>query len=113
MTPAEKKKFKAGDKSMDKKKLTKKDGIREEHFTELLKLYKKRENTERSWLVPVERVLADGCNLSAGHYNPHGPEEVELLEPDEYAAQIKELLAQAMVSVDSLMEEISHRGQNG
>lgn len=88
------------------KKLTKKAGIGEEHFVELLKLYKKREDTERSWLVPVAKILESGCNLSAGHYNPHGPEEVELREPEEYAREIKELLTQAMKSVDELMVEL-------
>lgn len=88
------------------KKLTKKSGITEQHFDELLKLYKKRPETEQSWLVPVDRILASGCNLSAGHYNPHGPEEVELLEPEEYALEIKDLLAQAMASVDELVAEL-------
>ena len=91
------------------KKLTKKAGIAEEHFADLLKLYKKREETDHSWLVPVDKILADGCNLSAGHYNPHGPEEVEMLEPEEYAVQIKDLLAQAMKSVDELIGELNQK----
>ena len=56
--------------------------------------------------MPVERILESGCNLSAGHYNPHGPEEVELREPTEYALEIKDLLAQAMKSVDELVAEL-------
>ena len=90
----------------DSKRLTKKSGITEQHFDELVKLYTKRTETERSWLVPVDRILADGCNLSAGHYNPNGPEEVELREPEEYALEIKDLLAQAMASVDELVNEL-------
>ncbi len=88
------------------KKLTKKAGIGEEHFAELVKLYKKRENTDRSWLVPVAKILESGCNLSAGHYNPHGPEEIELREPEEYATQIRELLSKALKSVDDLIGEL-------
>lgn len=91
------------------KKLTKKAGITEKHFEELLKLAKKRPETEKSWLVPVAKILESGCNLSAGHYNPHGPEEVELREPEEYALEIKELLAQAMKSVDELVTELSNK----
>lgn len=91
------------------KKLTKKAGITEKHFEELLKLAKKRPETEKSWLVPVAKILESGCNLSAGHYNPHGPEEVELREPEEYALEIKELLAQAMKSVDELVSELSNK----
>lgn len=93
-------------KLLEEKKLTKKSGIAEQHFAELLKLYKKREETDHSWLVPVDKVIDSGCNLSAGHYNPHGPEEVELREPEEYAQEIKELLAQAMKSVDELIGEL-------
>jgi type I restriction enzyme M protein len=90
----------------DSKRLTKKSGITEQHFDELVKLYKKRTETERSWLIPLDRILAHGCNLSAGHYNPNGPEEVELKEPEEYALEIKDLLAQAMASVDELVTEL-------
>ncbi|MBL7671770.1 MAG: N-6 DNA methylase [Bdellovibrionaceae bacterium] len=93
----------------EEKKLTKKAGITEKHFEELLKLAKKRPETEKSWLVPVAKILESGCNLSAGHYNPHGPEEVELREPEEYALEIKELLAQAMKSVDELVAELSNK----
>lgn len=88
------------------KKLTKKAGITEKHFEELLKLAKKRPETDKSWLVPVGKILESGCNLSAGHYNPHGPEEIELREPEEYALEIKGLLAQAMKSVDDLVSEL-------
>ena len=88
------------------KKLTKKSGIGEEHFAELLKIFKKRQDTERSWLVPVDEILADGCNLSAGHYNPLGPEEVELREPEQYAAEIKQLSVNVMKSVDELLGEL-------
>jgi type I restriction enzyme M protein len=89
------------------KKLTKKSGVTEKHFEELITLYKTRQNTERSWLVPVAKILESECNLSAGHYNPHGPEEEELLEPQVYAEQIKELLAGAMKNVDELLVELS------
>ena len=92
---------------IDGKKLTKKNGATEDHFTELLKLYKKRSESENSWLVPVDKVIESGCNLSAGHYNPHGPEEVELREPEEYAREIKDLLAEAMKNVDKLIGELN------
>jgi type I restriction enzyme M protein len=72
--------------------------------------FKKRSNTDHSWLIPVEKILADGVNPSVGHYNPHGPEKVELLEPQEYAAQIKDLLAGAMKNVDDLLMELSTKG---
>lgn len=88
------------------KRLTGRKGIVEEHFTDLVKLYKKRPDTDHSWLIPIDKILESGCNLSAGHYNPHGPEEVELLEPEEYALEIKNLLSEAMKSIDDLIGEL-------
>src|SRR5690606_9592112 len=82
------------------KKLTKKNGISEEHFKELLKLYKKREETERSWLMPVAKILEAETNLSAAHYNPHGVESEDLLEPQQYAEEIKGLLQQSLKNID-------------
>jgi type I restriction enzyme M protein len=89
------------------KKLTKKNGISEEHFKELLNLYKKREETERSWLVPVPKILEAETNLSAAHYNPHGVESEDLLEPQQYAEEIKGLLQQSLKNIDELLRELS------
>lgn len=92
---------------IDGKKLTKKNGIGDAHFAELLKLYKKREETDHSWLVPVEKVLESGTNLSASHYNPHGIEAEELLEPEQYAEEIKELLQSSLKNIDDLLGELT------
>lgn len=91
---------------LETKKLTKKSGISDQHFADLLKVYKKRPESDRSWLIPVQKIIDSGFNISAGHYNPHGPEQEDLLEPQEYAAQIKELLKTAMQNVDELMKEL-------
>ncbi len=88
------------------KKLTKKAGITEAHFAELLKSYTKRPETDHSWVVPVQKIIDSSFNISAGHYNPHGAEQEDLLEPQEYAVQIKELLAAAMLTVDALIDEL-------
>lgn len=90
----------------DGKKLTKKAGITEGHFADLLKVYKKRPESDCSWVVSVQKIANSGFNISAGHYNPHGPEQEELLEPQEYAIQIKDLLATAMQNVDALIDEL-------
>ncbi len=92
---------------IDEKKLTKKNGITEKHFAELLKLYKNREESERSWLIPVEKVLDAQTNLSASHYNPHGIEAEELLEPEQYAEEIKELLQSSLKNIDELISELN------
>jgi type I restriction enzyme M protein len=94
---------------LDGRKLTKKAGITEPHFAELLRFYKKRAETKRSWLVPVEKIIEADLNISAGHYNPHGLEEEELLEPEQYAEEIKSLLASAMTNVDDLLRELGSR----
>lgn len=91
---------------LEGKKLTKKSGIGEKHFEELLAIFKKRPTTDKSWLVPAEKIIASGYNLSAGHYNPHGPEEEELLEPEVYALEIKKLLGEATQAVDELIGEL-------
>lgn len=77
---------------MDGKKLTKKNGLTDDHFAGLIKEYSKRSQTEHSWLVPVDKIFENHTNLSAAHYNPHGVEEEDLLEPEQYAEGIKELL---------------------
>jgi type I restriction enzyme M protein len=88
------------------KKLTKKAGIADEHFAEILNLVKKREASERSWLVPIARIVGSGFNLAAANYNPHEQKEAQLRAPEEYALQIKDLLTQAMKSVDDLISEL-------
>ena len=91
---------------IDERKLTKKNGITEKHFEDLLKQFKKRKETERSWLVPVEKILENHTNLSAPHYNPHGIEAEDLLEPEQYAEEIKELLQSSLTNIDQLLEEL-------
>lgn len=61
---------------------------------------------DRSWLVPIEKILAEQTNLSASHYNPHGIESEKLLEPEQYAEEIKELLQSSLANIDNLLEEL-------
>ncbi|AGH94447.1 type I restriction-modification system subunit M [Pseudobdellovibrio exovorus] len=91
---------------LDDKKLTKKNGITDKHFEELLKAFKKRKESERSWLVPVEKILEAQTNLSASHYNPHGVESEELLEPEQYAEEIKVLLQESLANIEELLKEV-------
>lgn len=88
------------------KKLTKKNGITDKHFEELLKTFKDRKESERSWLVQVEKILDAQTNLSASHYNPHGVESEVLLEPEQYAEEIKELLHSSLANIDDLLKEL-------
>lgn len=45
-------------------------------------------------------------NLSASHYNPHGVESEELLEPEQYAKEIKELLQSSLKNIEDLLTNI-------
>lgn len=91
---------------IDGKKLTKKNGICEDHFKEIIKLYKKRSETNRSWLIPVSEIFEAQTNLSAAHYNPHGVIAEELLEPEQYAEEIKLLLQASLKNVEELLGEL-------
>ena len=90
---------------IDNKKLTKKNGISDKHFEDLINTYKKRNQTKRSWLVPVKKILENETNLSAAHYNPHGTKTEELLEPEEYAKEIQSLLNSSLNSIGELLNE--------
>lgn len=88
------------------KKLTKKNGVKREHFAELLDIFKSRKETERSWLIPVDEILKADTNLSAAHYNPHGVEAEELLEPEQYAQEIRDLLKKSLNNIDELLKDL-------
>lgn len=91
---------------INNKRLTKKNGITDQHFSELVELYKKQEETKRSWLVPVEKILENDTNLSASHYNPHGIESEKLLTPEQYAKEIKVLLKSSLGHINELLSEL-------
>ena len=89
------------------KRLTKKNGISDKHFEDLIKLYKSRQKTPKSWLISVDKILESRTNLSAAHYNPHAIENEELLEPNEYATEIKNLLKNSSKNIDELLKELN------
>lgn len=91
---------------IEEKKLTKKNGVTDKHFEELLKLFKDRTESERSWIIPVEKILAEKTNLAASHYNPHAVESEVLLDPEVYAEEIKALLQSSLASIDDLLKEL-------
>lgn len=87
------------------KKLTKKNGITDKHFEELLKVFNTRNESGRSWIVPVKKILENQTNLSASHYNPHRVESEELLEPEQYAEEIKRLLKVSLENIEVILKE--------
>lgn len=83
------------------KKLTKIKGISKEHFEQAREVFKERKETENSWLVPVEKILEQDTQLSAGKYNPYTEEEEILLDPEVYMSEISSLLEEALSLVNS------------
>jgi|GEM_PF-6980770 len=60
-------------------------------------------------MARIARVVVLGACYVGHRTPPHGPEKGELLEPQEYARQIKELLAGGMKNVDELIIELNKR----
>lgn len=88
------------------KTLTKKNGISDKHFEDLIKAYKSRPETSKSWLISVDKILENDTNLSASYYNPHSAKDEDLLEPKEYAMEIKNLLKNSATNIDKLLKEL-------
>src|SRR5437899_4054024 len=69
-----------------RKTYTKTAPIQFEEFTDCIKWWKKREENERAWCVPVAELLANACNLD--RKNPRAQEDITHLPPEELAASI-------------------------
>jgi type I restriction enzyme M protein len=69
-----------------RKNYTKTAPIQFEEFADCLAWWKKREENERAWKVPVAELLADGCNLD--RKNPSTKEDASRLPPAQIAADI-------------------------
>jgi type I restriction enzyme M protein len=88
------------------KKLTKKSGISDKHFQELLELFPSRVTGENSWRIDADKIINNDFNLSASTYNPNSSKSEELADPEEYAEQIKNLLGKSLNNIDSLFTEL-------
>ncbi|OVE34162.1 DNA methyltransferase [Priestia aryabhattai] len=91
---------------IDGKNLTKNKGITFGHFEHAYKIFKEREETEHSWLVPVEQILENDTNLTAAKYNPHLEDQEDLLEPHVYSSEIQNVLEEALSLISSLNKTI-------
>ena len=63
-----------------KGKFTKKKSIRDEHFEDIFKKWAKREVSEISWIIPVEKIKENNYDLSPK--NPNEGDNDILLPPD-------------------------------
>jgi type I restriction enzyme M protein len=89
---------------IDGKKLTKNNGISSMHFEHAQLNFNERKETENSWKVSVKQVFENDTNLSANKYNPHVDDEIELLEPEVYSTEIRNLLEDALNLLSSFDE---------
>lgn len=87
-------------------KLTKKAGITDKHFRELLEIFSSRKETEQSWKIDIDEILKNDCNLSASAYNPNSKETEELADPEDYAVMIKDLLGKSLSNIESLFSDL-------
>lgn len=76
------------------------DPLNEKDFVEFLKLYKKKENSLKSWSVATKDVDAKTFDLSVK--NPNAPEEEPLRTPKEIIKSLEKLDKEAAVILDKL-----------
>jgi type I restriction enzyme M protein len=81
-----------------RKNYTKTAPIQFEEFGDCIAWWKRREENDCAWKVPVADLLAKGCNLDSK--NPHAKEDITHLPPEQIAADIlkKEQRITALIS---------------
>jgi len=71
-----------------RKNYTKTAPIQFEEFAACLAWWKRREENDRAWKIPVSDLLANNCNLD--RKNPRGKEEVDHLPPNQLIDSIRQ-----------------------
>lgn len=67
-------------------KFTKGNPIQDEHFADCRGKFKDRVGSEQSWVVPVEKIIENGYDLTAK--NPNREEDIEHQPPEELVASV-------------------------
>lgn len=89
-----------------RKNYTKTMPIQFEDFAACLVWWKKREENDRAWRVPVSEILANGCNLDSK--NPRAKENMTHLPPEELAEGIRQKeqrIAEIMAEIKTLLSQ--------
>ena len=87
-----------------RKNYTKTQPLQFEEFGACLAWWKKREESERAWKVPVEELLRNGCNLD--RKNPRAKEDIAHLPPEQLVAGIIEKerrIAEILANIQGLL----------
>lgn len=69
-------------------KFTKGNPIQDEHFSDCRAKFKERAVSGQSWVVPVEKIIENGYDLTAK--NPNREEDIEHRPPEELVASVLE-----------------------
>lgn len=83
-------------------KFTKKKTLQNEHFDDVLAKQKKREVSDTSWIVPIEKIRERGYDLSAR--NPNDGDNAALLPPAEIISEIENNQREVDKVISSLKE---------
>jgi type I restriction enzyme M protein len=89
-----------------RRQYTKTNPIRFEEFSDCLAWWPSREENDRAWRVPVQTILANGCNLDIK--NPRARQDIEHLPPDVLAASIldkERRIAEIVADIQRLLAE--------
>jgi type I restriction enzyme M protein len=87
-----------------RKNYTKTAPIQFEEFSDCIKWWKKREENDRAWRVPVAKLLTSNCNLD--RKNPRAKEDITHLPPDQLASSIlnkEQRITEVMGKIRSLI----------
>ncbi|MGD0499071.1 MAG: class I SAM-dependent DNA methyltransferase [Bryobacteraceae bacterium] len=88
----------------NRKNYTKTVPIQFEEFSDCIAWWKKREENERAWRVPVAELLATGCNLD--RKNPRAKEDITHRPPEQLAESIRlkeRRIGEIMESISNLL----------
>ena len=89
-----------------RKNYTKTAPMQFEEFAACLAWWKKREENDRAWRVPVNEIFANGCNLDSK--NPRAKEDITHLPPEELAETIlrkEQRISEIMTSIRTVLSE--------
>ena len=89
-----------------RKNYTKTAPIQFEEFAACLAWWKKREENDRAWRVPVNEIFANGCNLDIK--NPRAKEDITHLPPEQLAESIlqkEQRISEIMTSIRTVLSE--------
>jgi type I restriction-modification system DNA methylase subunit len=87
-----------------RKNYTKSSPIQFEEFSDCLAWWKKREQSERAWCVPVAQLFDANCNLD--RKNPRAKEDITHLPPEQLVEDVlqkEQRIGEIMLSIKALL----------